>query len=183
MKTMLSNYLAVGEVLKPQGVRGEVKVQPLTNDPERFFDLQEVYIKRGEAYASHRVSCRRVHEGYAYLNFEGVEDRDAAEKLRGEVLYVDRAHAVPLGEDENFICDLIGCEAFDRAGNPIGTLRDVMQPGANDVYVFQTPRGEMLLPARKEVILSVDVQEKRMILDESALPRLAVYSDDSSNIC
>lgn len=183
MKTMLSNYLAVGEVLKPQGVRGEVKVQPLTNDPDRFFDLKEVYIKQGEAYVSQSVSCHRVHEGYAYLNFEGVEDRDGAERLRGAVLYVDRAHAVPLGENENFICDLIGCEAFDREGNPVGMLHDVMQPGANDVYVFQTPRGEMLLPALKEVILSVDVQKKRMVLDESALPRLAVYSDDSSSIC
>ncbi len=180
---MLSRYLAVGEVLKPQGVRGEVKVQPLTNDPERFFDLKEVYVRRGEAYEPRAISCRRVHEGFAYLLFQGVEDRDAAEALRGELLYVDRANAVELGPDENFICDLVGCEAFDRAGARVGKLKDVLQPGANDVYVFDTPRGEMLLPALKAVVLSVDVAQKRMVLDEEMLSQVAVYADDPSDFC
>lgn len=179
---MLDNYLAVGTVLKPQGVRGEVKVRPLTNDPDRFFDLKQVFLKRGGTYAPHAVSCTRVHEGYAYVAFEGVTDRDAAERLRGELLYVDRAHAVQLGEDENFICDLIGCEAVDCAGNGLGRLTDVLQPGANDVYVFDTPRGEMLLPALKEVVLSVDAAQKRMVLDERALERFAVYSDGAEEI-
>jgi 16S rRNA processing protein RimM len=97
--------------------------------------------------------------------------------LRGELLYVDRAHAVPLPEDTEFICDLIGCEAFDTAGRRIGALTEVLQPGAHDVYVFDTPAGELLVPALKRVVLSVDVAARRVVLDERALAEVSVYAD------
>jgi 16S rRNA processing protein RimM len=174
---MLQAYLAVGQVLKPQGVRGEVKVQPLTDDPRRFFELSEVFVREREAYLPRAVRCTRVHEGFAYLEFEGVADRSAAEALRRLVLYVDRARAVALPEDAEFICDLIGCEAVDSANRRIGVLIDVLQPGANDVYVLDTPRGELLVPALKRVVVDVDVIARRMVLDERVLDEVAVYTD------
>ena len=82
-----------------------------------------------------------------------------------------------LDEDSTFICDLIGCVAYDKKGERIGKLREVLQPGANDVYIFDTARGEMLLPALRRVVLEVDVQNARMVLDEDVLPELAVYPD------
>ena len=174
---MLTPYLIVGEILKPQGVRGEIKVRPITNDPDRFFDLEKVYLKQGERYVARGMDCVRVHEGFAYITMEGVNDRNAVETLRGALLYVKREEAVELDEDENFICDLVGCIAYDKKGERIGKLREVLQPGANDVYIFDTARGEMLLPALRRVILEVDVQNAKMILDEDVLPELAVYPD------
>ncbi len=175
---MLDAYLAIGQVLKPQGVRGEVKVKPMTDDPQRFFALKQVFLRAGESYVQRAMRCTRVHDGFAYLQFEGVGDREAAEALREQYLYVDRAHAVTLPEDTEFICDLIGCEAFDTQGQRIGVLTDVLQPGANDVYVLDTPRGELLLPALRKVVLSVDVQTKRMVIDEGMLNEVAVYSEE-----
>lgn len=174
---MLSPYLIVGEILKPQGVRGEIKVRPITNDPDRFWDLERVYLKQGERYEARAMRCTRVHDDFAYVTLEGVNDRNGAEALRGTLLYVRREEAVALSEDENFICDLIGCVAYDKKGERIGKLREVLQPGANDVYIFDTARGEMLLPALRRVVLEVDVQNARMVLDEDVLPELAVYPD------
>ena len=173
---MLQAYLAIGQVLKPHGVRGEVKVKPLTDDPRRFFALERVFLRDSEGYAPHGAHCIRVHDGFAYLRFDGAEDRAAAETLRGQLLYVDRAHAVELPEDTEFICDLIGCVAFDTRGERVGALTDVLQPGAHDVYVFDTPDGELLVPALKRVILEVDVAARRMLIDSRTLAEVAVYA-------
>ncbi len=174
---MLQAYLTIGQVLKPQGVRGEVKVKPMTDDPQRFLALDRVYLRKNEAYEPHAVQCTRVHDGFAYLLFDGMTDRETAETLRETLLYVDRAHAVELPDDANFITDLIGCEAFDLQGQRIGTLIDVLQPGANDVYVFETPKGELMVPALKRVVPQVDVITRRITIDERTLDEVAVYND------
>lgn len=174
---MLQAYLTIGQVLKPQGVRGEVKVKPMTDDPRRFLALERVFLREGDIYTSRSVRCTRVHDGFAYLEFGGIVDREGAETLRDALLYVDREHAVSLPEDADFIADLVGCEAFDTRGERIGTLIDVLQPGANDVYVLDTPHGEMLIPALKRVVLSVDVASRRIIVDERTLEEVAVYGE------
>ncbi len=171
---MLSEYLLIGQVLRPQGIKGLVKVRPDTDDPERFLDLETVFVKQGEAYTEMPVDEISVREDGVYLRLNGVSDRDAAEKQRNLMLYVDRAHAVELGEDETFICDLIGCKVIDLQGNELGTVKDVLQPGGNDVYVIKTPKGEMLLPALKHVIPTVDVKNGTMTVDEKRLPEVAV---------
>jgi len=164
-------------VVKPQGVRGEVKVKPLTDDPRRFLDLTQVLVREGDAHLPRSMRCTRIYDGFAYLEFEGVQDREAAEALRGTLLYVDRANAAPLNEDEEYIVDLIGCEVFDTQGQRVGTLTDVLQPGANDVYVIATPKGELLIPALKRVAPTVDVAARRIVIDENVLPEVAVYSE------
>ncbi len=174
----LDAYLLIGTVIKPQGVKGEVKVKPETDDPARFLELTQVYVREGAGYATRAMTCTRVHDGFVYLQFAGASDRDAAEALRGLVLYIDRAHATALPQDAEFICDLLGCEAFDQEGQRIGKLVDVLQPGANDVYVLDTPRGELMLPALKRVVLSVDVRAKRMVLDAAALAEVGVYTSE-----
>ena len=174
---MLSEYLLIGEISKPQGIAGEVKVQPHTGDPNRFLSLTSVFLKAGDGYSEKPLASVRVAGGYAYLTFPGVNDRDKAEAMRGQKLYVDRARAVKLAEDETFICDLIGCVATDDSGRLIGTLTDVMQPGAGDVYAFQGPMGEVLVPALKSVFLEVDVKNKRMLLSAARLSEVAVFDE------
>jgi len=130
---MLKDYLAVGQVLRPQGVRGEVKVKPLTDDPRRFLVLERVYLLNGESYAPLGMRCTRVHEGFAYVLFDGVADREAADAHRGALLYVDRGHAAPLSEDANSIRDLVVREVFETRGQRIGVLEEVLQHVAHNL--------------------------------------------------
>jgi len=169
---MLDEYLAVGEIVRPQGLRGEIKIKPMTDDPGRFFDLTRVRLE-GKMCAIH---CLRVHEGFVYARLEGVYSREAAEALRGGLLYVHRDNAVPLPEDTDFICDLIGCEAVDTEGVAHGALEDVLHPGGVDIYVFRGDKGELMVPALKRVVLAVDVAKKHILLDADGLRETALYS-------
>ena len=173
----LSTHLLIGEVLKPQGIRGEVKVKPVTCDPERFYDLEQVFFEKNGQYEPVQVLSARVDKSGAYLLLEGVSDRNEAEKLRGQLLYIDREHAVELPEDAEFICDLIGCHGADDEGRDLGELVDVMQPGGNDVYVFRGPLGEVLVPALKDVVVRVDVRAREILFDARRLGEVAVFED------
>lgn len=173
----MNEYLLIGEVLKPQGVRGDVKVRPITCDIFRFEDLEEVYFLKNDAYEKIGVSLVRMDEDAVYLHFDGIDDRNAAETIRGFFLYVDREHAVELDEDENFIVDLIGLKGIDDEGNEYGKLVDVMQPGGNDVYVFRDRRREVLVPALKTAILKVDLIERTMLMSAKRLREVAVFDE------
>lgn len=175
---MKSDYLMIGEITKPQGVHGELKVRPITADPYRFEGMTEAFIKRGDDYTHVKLKVNRVAGDAAFMNLEGVEDRERAEKLRGTFLYVDRAHAIPLSEDETFLCDLIGLKGMDDEGREIGILKDVLQPGGTDVYVFHGPRGEILVPALKSVVRKVDLDAGVMTLISARMAEVAVYEDE-----
>lgn len=175
---MLDSFLVIGEILKPQGVRGEMKLRPITCDTARFYDMNCAYLEKDGTFSKVGIRVTRVEADAVYLMMDAVRDRDDAEKMRGQLLYIDRAHAVKLPKDAEFVCDLIGCEATDDAGDPIGTLTDVLQPGAGDVYVFKGPRGEVLVPALKSVVLKVDVAEKKILLSRAKLNEVAVFDDD-----
>ena len=108
---------------------------------------------------------------------DGVGDANAVEALRGEKLYVDREHAVELPEDADFIVDLIGCRVTDDEGNDYGKITDVMQPGGNDVYVISGKRGEVLVPALKSVVISVDTKAGEMLLSAARMREVAVFED------
>ena len=174
---MLSEYLMIGEITKPQGVRGEVKVRPCTCDPDRFDGLETVYVKRGEAYAPMNIHVNRLSGDAVFASVEGVTDRDQAEKLRGTLIYIDRAHAVALDDDTTFLADLYGLRGLTDDGRDLGELTDVMQPGGNDVYVFKGPLGEVLVPALKSVVLAVDLDRGEMRLDGKRLDEVAVFED------
>ena len=173
---MLSEYILVGRVLKPQGIDGLVKVQHETASPERFCELEHVYALKSGQYVCLEICDVQVRGGFVYLRLDGAQTRNDAEMQRDLELYVDRQNARPLQENEYFICDLIGCKGFDSEGKELGIVTDIMQPGANDVYVFKTPSGEMLVPALKSVILSVDLENQRIILDKNRLKEVAVFS-------
>lgn len=172
-------YLLIGEITKPQGVRGELKLRPITCDPSRFEGMERAYLQEADgSYRAVGISVRRAGADAVFFRMEGVETRDDAEKLRGRALYVDRAHAVELDADSAFICDLIGLRGVLDDGGEIGTLKDVMQPGGNDVYVFSGTRGEVLVPALKSVVLKVNLDAGTMLLSSARMAEVAVYDED-----
>ena len=172
-------YLQIGEIVRPQGIRGEVKLRAMSSDPDRYERLESVYLLVKGQYVQHRVLKGRCAGGFAVLQLDGVKDRNEAEMLRGVKVFVDREHAIELNEDENFVVDLIGLNAVDTQGNAIGTLTDVLSPNSIcDVYVFDTPRGEMMIPALKRVVVEVDLDREKIVLDEAVLPEVAVWEDE-----
>lgn len=175
---MLSEYLMIGEITKPQGVRGEVKVRPCTCDPERFEGLEQVYIRRDGGFVPLSINVNRSSPEAVYMNVAGVHDRDGAEALRGTKLYIDRAHAVALDEDTNFLTDLMGLQGRVDDGRELGRLTDVMQPGGNDVYVFNGPMGEVLVPALRSVVQRVDLAAGEIWLVGRRLDEVAVFDED-----
>ena len=170
----MEQFFHVGTITSPHGVKGDVKVYPTTDDPERFLDLEKVIIgKKGQEAASREVravSHVRFLKNMVILHLEGIPDRNAAETYRQWELYVPREDAVPLEENEYYIADLIGMCVYSEEGL-LGTLREVMQTGANDVYVVDSPvHGEVLIPAIKACIIKVDPADGRM--DVHLLPGL-----------
>ena len=176
---MKQTHIMIGEIVKPQGVRGEVKVRPITCDFTRFEGMESAFFKKGDEYVPVKLRVNRVTPDGVYLIVNDTADRNEAEKLRGEFLYVDRQHSVELTEDENLICDLIGLRGLDDEGVEVGALVDVLQPGGNDVYVFNGPRGEVLVPALKSVVKEVDVDGGTITLVAARMAQVAVYSDEN----
>ena len=172
-------YLQIGEIVRPQGIKGEVKLRAMSSDPERYARLESVYLLKKGEYVEYKVNKGRCNDGFAVLMLEGIKDRNEAETLRGVKVFVDREHAIDLDEDENFVVDLIGLTAVDTQGNEIGELVDVLSPNQIcDVYVFDTPRGEMMIPALRRVVVEVDLDEEKIVLDENVLPEVAVWEDE-----
>ena len=167
---MLSKMI-VGQIVKPQGIRGEVKVRPITDDPDRFYDLDRVAVQdeKSGAYTFYPVQTVRVHEGFVYIKLKGIEDRNAAETLRDRYLHIDRSQAVKLPEGRYFIVDLEGCAVFDEQGAALGTLDEVIQTGANDVYMIKGEKVSYMLPALKQWIESVDIESQKIVVKREGL--------------
>jgi len=159
----MEELFKVGVITSTHGIRGEVKVFPTTDDVKRFKKCKELLLDTGKGTLPVEVEGVKFFKQFVIIKLKGFDSINDIEAYKGKELYVTRANAVKLKKDEYFIADLIGVEVFDEKGEKLGALEDVMQTGANDVYVIRLSDGkELLLPAIKECILSVDVEEKRM---------------------
>lgn len=159
----MEDLLQVGVITTTHGIRGEVKVFPTTDDVHRFDELDSVLLDTGSGKLELEIAGVKYFKQYAILKFKGIDNINDIEKYKGKSLYVTREHAVPLEEDEYYIADLIGMEVFQENGEKFGVLKDVMETGANDVYIVETEEGrEVLLPAIHECILDVDLETNRM---------------------
>lgn len=148
--------------MNTHGVRGEVKVIPLTDDPQRFHDLEWIYLDRQSALEKLWIERVKFFKKFVILKFKTVDDMNKAETLRGLYLKVDREHAVKLPEDTFFIADIIGCEVFEGE-KKLGIVEDVLQTGSNDVYVVKREnQKDILIPALKSVVKEVSVSDKRI---------------------
>ena len=172
----MTEYLLIGEVLKPQGLRGECKIKSHAADITLFRTWDTLYRKTREGYVPLRFSLGRIHDGFVYAVLGDCASPEDVERLRGEALYIDRAHAAPLPEDGNYIADLVGCRAVDENGRQLGTLTDVLQHGPVDTWVFQGERNFMA-PALKAVFPRVDAAAGLISVNAGALEEVAVFED------
>ena len=157
----MEEYLQIGVITKTHGVRVEVKVYP-TTDPERFLSLDRVFLDTGKEKKELHVTGVRFFKQLAIVKFKGIDDINDIERYKGCSLYVTREDAIPLEEDEYYIADLQGMQMYTEDGELFGTLRDVMETGANDVYIVDSKEhGEVLIPAIHDCILDVDLDEQK----------------------
>ena len=155
----MEDMLRVGVISSTHGVRGEVKVFPTTDDPARFEELETVLLDTGKEKLELEIAGVKFFKNMVILKFTGYDSINDVERYRGKDLWITREQAVPLGEDENFVADLIGLAVVADGGETLGTMKDVMFTGANDVYVVERENGkELLLPAIKDCILDVDLE-------------------------
>lgn len=159
----MEDLLKVGIISSTHGIRGEVKVFPTTDDPQRFKKLKNILLDSGKEKRNLKIQSVKFFKQFVILKFEEIDDINDIEKYKGSGLYVTRDQAVKLQKDEYFIADLIGLTVTAQEEKLEGTLKDVMETGANDVYVIELTDGrELLLPAIKECVLSVDIEKGEM---------------------
>ena len=166
----MQKYLTVATVLKPQGIRGEIKVMPQTDSVEDMKDFSTVNIG-GTAY---KVLACRSAGGYAYLTLRGVPDRNAAELLRGKEVLVDRLDAPELPEDRVYIADVIGCRLFNSEGEELGEILDVT-PARTDIYTALVGGKQVMFPAAEGVILSVETSAGKVTVDKKRFEEVALF--------
>lgn len=160
---MENNLFRVGVIANTHGIRGEVKVYPTTDNTDRFNDLKNVIVDTGREHINLEVQGVRYFKNMVILKFKGIDNINEVEKYKGKDLLVTRENAVPLEENEYYIADLIDMDVYDEDGKRLGILDDVMQTGANDVYVIILENGrELLLPNIDQCILEVNIEENRM---------------------
>ena len=159
----MEELLQVGVITSTHGVRGEVKVYPTTDDATRFKQLKHVLLDTGKETLPLEIQGVKFFKQFVILKFKGIDNINDIEKYKRCPILVERYDAVELEEDEYFIADMIGMAVETEEGKEFGTLKDVIETGANDVYVIDSiEHGEVLVPAIKECILNVNIEECRM---------------------
>ena len=157
----MEQLLRVGVISNTHGIRGEVKVFPTTDDKSRFELLDEIILDTGKEHLTLHVANVKYFKQFVILKFKEYNNINDIERYKGKDLYVTREHAVPLEEGEYYIADLIGCKVVTDQGEELGELIDVMETGANDVYVVKTKeKKEVLLPYIEDCIKEIDIEKK-----------------------
>lgn len=161
----MEDLLQVGVITTTHGVRGEVKVFPTTDDPARFKKLKKVILDTGKEKLDLEVAGVKFFKNMVILKFKGLDNINDVEKYRQKSLYVTRENAVKLKKNEYFIADLIGLSVISDEGEELGVISDVLQTGANDVYVIkQEGEDDILLPAIKDCVKEVDIEAGKMLV-------------------
>jgi len=159
---MTVHSIVIGKIVAPHGVRGDVRVIPLTDFPERFSSLQKVLIDDTKTL---HIDQAKFHKQFVLIKFREHNDRNAVEYLRGKLIQIPREEAVKLPEGHFFIFDIIGLQAFTEDGVYLGSITDVLQTGSNDVYIAeQEGKKPVLIPALKTVVKNINLEEKKMIV-------------------
>lgn len=161
----MEDLLQVGVITSTHGVRGEVKVFPTTDDPARFKKLKNVILDTGKEKIDFEIAGVKFFKNMVIVKFKGIDNINDVEKYRKKSLYVTRENAVKLKKNEYFIADLIGLKAESDEGEDLGILSDVLQTGANDVYVLSAEgREDILVPAIKECVREVNLKNGTILI-------------------
>lgn len=172
---MSAAYYRIGVIVRPHGVHGAVKVEPLTDSSKRFRNLKDAFLEMHGEMRPVQLCVSSVTPDAVILTVEGTETPEQANGYRGAYLCVDKAHRVKLPKDSYFVTDLIGCETFDTDGNAFGKLTNVYETGANDVY--EIANGKLMVPALKRVLAEVDTDNERIVFDAAVLKEVGLFED------
>ena len=164
-----AEWMPIGRIAGPFGLRGEIKVDLLTDFPERFRRLSSVYI--GPAHSPYEVTGSRRHGERVLLRLNGVETPEHVTPLRGLELSVPRSEAVELPPDHYFLDDLLGAQVLTATGEPVGPIREVLRTGSNDVFVIGKGRDEILIPSIRDAIRSIDLQGRTVVVEPWVVAR------------
>jgi 16S rRNA processing protein RimM len=161
----MEQFFRVGAITTTHGVHGEVKVFPTTDDPQRFKKLKQVILDNGKEQRELEITSVKFFKNLVILKFKGLDNINDVEKYKKADLLVTRKNAVPLKEGEYFIADLIGLKATSDEGEDLGILTDVIQTGANDVYVFSKEgMQDLLVPKIPDCIKDVNIEEGTILV-------------------
>jgi 16S rRNA processing protein RimM len=155
-------FIAIGRIIRPHGLRGELAVEVLTDFPERFDTIEALYIGDPQQAEVWTVTASRRHKERVLLTLEGCADRTTAEGLRGLLIQIPIEEAMTLPEDEYYPHELVGLDVLTAEGEDLGRLSEIIFTNANEVYVVTGPRGQILLPAIADVIERVDLETGQM---------------------
>lgn len=158
----LNNYTIVGQIINTRGIKGELKLLPLSTNNNRFKKLNKVFI--GEDLIPQTVKKVQITDNFVYITFEGLDNINDVERYKSCYLYVSDEDRVELEEGEYFIFDIIGCKVFDTQDNYIGEVVDLIENPANDIYVIQGEK-QYLVPQVSEFVKEIKVKEKKIIID------------------
>ncbi len=156
----MAKKMVIGEVIGSHGVRGELKVRPLTDDPGRYYELDEVVLDHKGKMTTYLVELVRLHKGNVLLTLDGVGDKNTSDALKGALIKIDRGDAVDLSPDEYFISDLMGMKVVDGKGEPVGSVVDILTTsGSVDTVEIKTPEKRVYIPFRKIYFTAVNMEE------------------------
>lgn len=171
----MDKRFAVAIVIKPHGIRGEVKLKILGDNPSSLLDLKKVLFAE-DAKDAMNITKSWQYKDTVCMAIEGIDSREKAEELRGKYLYTDMKNVKPLNEGSYYIKDLIGCTLQDEKGENLGEIRDILQHGAADIYVVKGDKNFMM-PALKKVIINFNLEAKKITVKGETLSEVAVYEN------
>lgn len=161
----MAGYFTVGKLVNTQGIKGEVRVIPTTDDITRFEDLEYIYIDKKGTLEKYEIQAVRYHKSFVLLKFKGIDNMTEAEALKGYDIKIDEEFALECEEDEYYIRDLYDMEVYTTDNKRLGTIKDIIFTGANDVYVIKTAGKDILIPAIKDCIIEVDTEQNKMLVN------------------
>lgn len=161
----MEEYLEIGQIVNTFGIKGQVKINPLTDDIGQFKKLKEIYIEKNKKLELYKIENVKYHKNMIILKLQGIDTPEQAEKYRNCYIKINRKNARKLPEGTYFIVDLIGLDVYTDEEKLLGNLEDIYNTGSSDIYVVRTPEGkQILLPAINEVIKKVDMKNKKIIV-------------------
>ena len=163
-----TDFLIIGRIVCPFGIKGEVKLIPITDDIKRFLGIDAVYVNQIGSYERMGVESARIVKNAVLLKLAKVANRDDAERFRNCMVYIDRENAAPINNDSHYYYDLLGCTVKTMKGDTIGTVYDIQNAGSCDVYCVRpvdASDGELLIPAVHDVVKEIDTRKKEIRIE------------------
>ena len=161
----MEKYFEIGQIVNTSGLKGVIKVKPFTDDIAKFNDLETIYISVKKELKEFKIEQVRFSKNMVFLKLEGIDTIEEAEKYRNLYLKIKRDKDEKLDKDTYYIVDILGCKVYTDEQKELGIVEDVFETGSNDVYVVKDETGkQILLPAIKEVIKNIDIDNKTIIV-------------------